>query len=341
MGSELSQEPVQKMRTARRMAVAAEAVPMVLEPRHLPKVRKTIDEEKRIRTAMDHSFVFAALEEEAREKIVAVLAEHKAKKGEVVIQEGHEVEEVLDGFFILERGSLDVYQRKTASAAERFYNSNGRWVHTYDHPGDTFGELALLHNAPRAATVIAGEDCTLWFLGRDAFNVLVKSALRGAREHTEMMLAKIDFLRDMQPELISLLVDGMLQRSLKDGEVVCVEGEAGSEMFVVTRGRLEATVGGQVVRKYMTGMYFGELVLLKGSPGVRAATVRAKGPATVMALDRRSFHRLVGEAEPFLLKKADRYANEKAPKTVRRARFEENPVTMTIDRHEKHSHSHG
>ena len=48
-------------------------------------------------------------------------------------------------------------------------------------------------------------------------------------------------------------------------------------MFLVTRGKFEATVGSEVVRKYMAGMYFGELVLLQGSPGVRKASVRAKG----------------------------------------------------------------
>jgi CRP-like cAMP-binding protein len=99
------------------------------------------------------------------------------------------------------------------------------------------------------------------------------------------------------------------------------------------RGRLEASVGNEVVKKYMAGMYFGELVLLKGSPGVRAATVRAHGAATVLSLDRGSFHRLLGEAEPFLLDKADRYKSEKTPKTVRHARFEDNPVSLKIDRY--------
>jgi len=235
------------------------------------------EEERRIRKAMDSSLVFGALEETAREHIAAVLTEQKVKKNEVVITEGHNVTDSKDGFFVLERGDLDVYQRSSATAAERFYNSNGRWVHTYDQPGDTFGELALLHNCPRAATVIAGSDCTLWTLSRDAFAVLVKSALREQRERTGTLLAKIDFLKDMKPELISLLVDAMVSRHFKDGEAVCVEGDEGNEMYLVTRGRLEATVGGDAVKKYMVGMYFGELVLLKGSPGVGQQPCGPKG----------------------------------------------------------------
>ena len=46
---------------------------------------------------------------------------------------------------------------------------------TYE-PGDAFGELALLYNAPRAATIKAKSDCVLWVLDRMTFNFIVKDA---------------------------------------------------------------------------------------------------------------------------------------------------------------------
>ena len=43
-------------------------------------------------------------------------------------------------------------------------------------PGEGFGELALLYNAPRAATITATSESIVWRLDRDTFNNIVKEA---------------------------------------------------------------------------------------------------------------------------------------------------------------------
>jgi cAMP-dependent protein kinase regulator len=77
-------------------------------------------------------------------------------------------------------------------------------------PGDVFGELALLYNCPRAASVEARDKCVLWQLDRDTFNGCVKvrtsvyfphpffahqDAAAKKREKYEMFLSKVPLLQ--------------------------------------------------------------------------------------------------------------------------------------------------
>jgi len=43
-------------------------------------------------------------------------------------------------------------------------------------PGESFGELALLYNAPRAASIKAKTEAVLFALDRATFNNIVKDA---------------------------------------------------------------------------------------------------------------------------------------------------------------------
>lgn len=65
-------------------------------------------------------------------------------------------------FYVLQEGTVDVFVQK--GGLEEVH------MHTYQ-AGSTFGELALLYGAPRAATCRASTDCVLWTLNRLSFRV--------------------------------------------------------------------------------------------------------------------------------------------------------------------------
>ncbi|KAL8434192.1 hypothetical protein ACSSS7_003332 [Eimeria intestinalis] len=85
-----------------------------------------------------------------------------------------------DCLYIVEKGSLQCWRED--GGKETMVKVVG--------PGDVFGELALLYNAPRAATVKSVEECRLWRLDRDTFNAIVKDAATKKREMYDVFLSK-------------------------------------------------------------------------------------------------------------------------------------------------------
>ena len=87
-------------------------------------------------------------------------------------------------------------------------------------PGEAFGELALLYNAPRAATIQADNDSLLWCLDRETFNHIVKDSSRKRREKYENFLAQVKILESMDSYERSILSDAFIEEKFKAGEFV-------------------------------------------------------------------------------------------------------------------------
>ena len=68
-----------------------------------------------------------------------------------------------------------------------------KYLKTYK-PGEAFGELALLYNAPRAATIKAKTEAILFSLDRECFNAIVKDSSIKRREKYETVLKKVELL---------------------------------------------------------------------------------------------------------------------------------------------------
>jgi len=93
------------------------------------------------------------------------------------------------------------------------------------------------------------------------------------------------------------MIGGELGRSYRDGEVVCRQGEPGDCLFVVQEGELEVVREEQgretVLRVAGKDELLGEMAIFQ--KWVRSATVRARGPARVLTLDKRNFLKRIDE----------------------------------------------
>ncbi len=90
---------------------------------------------------------------------------------------------------------------------------------------------------------------------------------------------------------------GALGKEYADQEVVCGQGERGDYMYVIQSGRAEVLREEDgtevVVGELTTGDVFGEMAIFEREP--RSATVRVRGQARVLTLDKRAFLRRVHE----------------------------------------------
>lgn len=90
---------------------------------------------------------------------------------------------------------------------------------------------------------------------------------------------------------------GTLGREYADGEIICRQNEPGERMYVVQSGMVEVLreeAGREVVVGELTiGEVFGEMAIFEKEH--RSATVRAKGQALVLSLDKKTFLKRVHE----------------------------------------------
>jgi cAMP-dependent protein kinase regulator len=130
-----------------------------MQLKSVPKSEKT---KLLILSLIRHSILFQNVDYQDEETLINAMEERTTIADETVIQEG----ENGDALFIVESGEYDCY---------KVINGENKYLKTYKH-GDAFGELALMYNAPRAATIKVKTPGTLYSLDRITFSQVVKNA---------------------------------------------------------------------------------------------------------------------------------------------------------------------
>ncbi len=94
-----------------------------------------------------------------------------------------------------------------------------------------------------------------------------------------------------------MMEQGLLGHVYEDGEVIVCQGALGDCMYVIEDGTVEIVVerdGSEtILRTAGTGELIGEMAIFERRP--RSATVRARGAARVLTLDKRNFMRRISE----------------------------------------------
>eukprot|EP00927_Polykrikos_kofoidii_P025218 TRINITY_DN226_c1_g1_i1.p1 TRINITY_DN226_c1_g1~~TRINITY_DN226_c1_g1_i1.p1 ORF type:complete len:404 (-),score=109.26 TRINITY_DN226_c1_g1_i1:181-1392(-) len=243
-----------------------------------PVITKTDEQKDRLKSCLCKSFMFTNLEENDINIVVGAMREVQAETKQRVINQGEDG----DFLFVIESGKLECFI-KNATGSETMVKTCVA--------GDVTGELALLYNCPRAASVEAAEKSILWQLDRDTFNHIVKDAAQKKRARYDTFLSKVPLLQSMDAYERSQIADALRVESVREGVTIVSQGEEGKTFYLIEEGEAAAMKGGVQVMGYGCGDYFGELALLRNQP--RAATVMSKTPCKLLVLDSGSFKRLL------------------------------------------------
>lgn len=298
-------------RFSRRASVCAEAVnPDEEEDEQEPRVTypKTDDQRKRLQEACKNILLFKNLDPEQMAQVLDAMFERNVDAGEHII----ELDDDGDNFYVIERGTFDIVKK---------VDNIPQVVGTYDNSG-SFGELALMYNTPRAATIIATSSGSLWALERQTFRrIIVKNNAKKRRVY-EAFIESLPLLESLEPSERMRVVDVLSSKTYTDGERIITQGDQADCFYIVESGHVRITI----IRQSKTrldkaseeveiavcsrGEYFGELALVTNKP--RAASAYAKGNVKCLVMDIHAFERLLGPCVEIMKRNITHYEEQLA-----------------------------
>jgi cAMP-dependent protein kinase regulator len=278
----------------RRHSVAAEKYNPEEDTSDEPPVIHPKSEQERefLHNAVAQIFMFRSLEQKQLECVLDAMFARDVIDGDAIIEQGDEG----DNFYIIEYGIYDIHVNKSK-------------VRTYENQG-SFGELALMYNMPRTATVISMTKGKLWALDRLTFKRIVLKSAFEKRKMYENLLINMPMFKSLNNYERLNVADALVSREFKDGDAIIRQGEQAKCMYFIETGhvRIVIELDGETkeIKSLTKGDYFGELALLTKKP--RSATVYAVGHETKCAiLDVDAFERLLGPCVKLMQKNISDY----------------------------------
>jgi cAMP-dependent protein kinase regulator len=162
--------------------------------------------------------------------------------------------------------------------------------------GDYFGERALLHRAPRAATVVATEHSRVFTLKQAAFDALlghdlaVRSRVEAAMSY-RAEVAEMPMFAGLSSGELDLLLARLLPVAVEPDQAIIRQGEPGERFYVIRSGRVRVDRDGEQLAELGPADAFGEIALLLEV--ARTATVTATEPTRLLALEAQDFRDLL------------------------------------------------
>ncbi|XP_016945519.2 cGMP-dependent protein kinase, isozyme 1 [Drosophila suzukii] len=284
-----TEEPRPKAMPAaiKKQGVSAESCVQSMQQSYsipIPKYDKDFSAKQQIKDAiMDNDFLKNIDASQVRELVDSMYSKSIAA-GEFVIREG----EVGAHLYVSAAGEFAVMQQG------KVLDKMG--------PGKAFGELAILYNCTRTASIrVLSEAARVWVLDRRVFQQIMMCTGLQRRENSVNFLRSVPLLKNLSEELLAKIADVLELEFYAAGTYIIRQGTAGDSFFLISQGNVRvtqkltpSTPEETELRTLSRGDYFGEQALINEDK--RTANIIALSPGVeCLTLDRDSFKRLIGD----------------------------------------------
>lgn len=268
-----------------------------IRKQELVKYDKSEASKRLIKLAIQENDFMKHLEESQVNDIVDCMRPVEYAVNDMIIKEGDAGTQV----FVMEAGKVEV------TKDEKKLRTMG--------PGKVFGELAILYNCTRTASIRATQSCKLWAVDRVGFQtIMMKNGLIKRAEYMRILQAIPNF-KSLPEASISRLADVLDEGRYPSGQYIVRQGARGDTFYIITQGKVKVTSRlkdakeESLIRHLGKGDFFGEKAL--EGEDVRTANVIADDPEVVcLTLDRGSYSALIADLSE--LRKS--YQDDSSPK---------------------------
>jgi len=270
-----------------------------IDPNFKPKnIPKSIEISQQLEAGFKDHFLFKGLSRKDTRALVAALEEERFNPGDNITTQG----EHGDTFHVLIEGEVSIIV-------------DGKEVEKKKAPY-AFGELSLIYDVVRAATIKSTTSCIAYATNRMTFRKTLASMQSSKQVHRCEFLRKMPYFQNFSNHLVNQIAEAMSELRVSRGEHIVKQGDVGKTFYIIWAGTVKVSQKGDdgvsaELKELKAGDYFGERALIKGEPRVATCTA-ASDTVICLALAKESFDAMLGPLEELMKKQSARQDKENA-----------------------------
>jgi cGMP-dependent protein kinase 1 len=241
----------------------------------IKKHNKDFDDAKLIDFCLTKHFLIRNLDRQSRAEVIKQMSLCGVKEGDIIFSQ----HSIGNYFYIIKKGMVEL-------------SINDVRIKTLED-GESFGDLALLHDAPRTGTLKAITECYLWVLERKNFKKIIDHINNINFDENKLFVESISLLANIENDSKNIISANMVSEIYEIGDHIIKFGEVSNNLYIMKEGIAECVSKGMVMRKLTKGDHFGERGLLLDS--TRSMDVVAKTRCVCYSISSETFKRILGE----------------------------------------------